>query len=213
MKKKIITALFIVGIISFILLPTFHPVLADDTSWFQDLLKEAKEIIVDLLEKLLSMLFLTIGAALYALLCLVVGEDFSLEKVIFNQYPRTLLSFFKGDPENPFLTEGSHSILDSLGEMFAFFRALAIITYMVILVYIGIRILLNSTAQKKAKYKELLVYWLEGVAILFLFPYVMKYTIRINDAFVAFIFANTEEMPMPVAESSGRRTCRLARAY
>ena len=50
--------------------------------------------------------------------------------------------------------------------------------------------MLNSTARQGAKYKELILYLIQGVMILFLFPYVIKYTIDINDAFVHYIDIN-----------------------
>lgn len=51
----------------------------------------------------------------------------------------------------------------------------------------GIRIILVSTADKKARFKQFLVDWVKGVAILFLFPYVIRYTILLNHAIVTYI--------------------------
>ena len=52
----------------------------------------------------------------------------------------------------------------------------------------GVKILLSSTAEKGAKHKELFLYLIQGAIILFLFPYVIRYTIEINNAFVQYIY-------------------------
>ena len=54
-------------------------------------------------------------------------------------------------------------------------RTLAIVGMMSVLVYIGIRILLSSTAEQKSKYKELLNDWLIGMVLLFTMHYIMVF--------------------------------------
>ena len=124
-----------------------------------------------------------IGGCIYSLVCLFIGESFSIEKVIFNEYSNTKLGFFSGSEANNFIEKtGVKSVLN---EFFDFFTGVTILVYLIVLVYMAIRIMLGSTAEKGSKYKELLLYWVEGVAILFLFPYVMKYSIQINESFIA----------------------------
>ena len=54
-------------------------------------------------------------------------------------------------------------------------RTLAIVSMMSVLVYIGIRILLSSTSEQKAKYKELMTDWLVGMVLLFTMQYIMVF--------------------------------------
>ena len=86
-------------------------------------------------------------------------------------------------------TEGSlKNIMGSVvSYWYNIFRKIAIVVYMIVLVGIGVTIMLNSTAQKKAQYKEALTSWVVGVAILFLFPYVMKYLVKLNNAVVGIM--------------------------
>ncbi len=63
---------------------------------------------------------------------------------------------------------------------------------MIMLVYLGIRVLLISTAEKKSKYKTILLDWVKGIAILFLFPYIIRYTITLNHALVTYIYEKSE---------------------
>lgn len=144
-------------------------------------------------ENFVTQFFMLVGKVIYAILCIAIREDFSIEKVIFNQYTNIRLAFFTNDVtgaanDNKFISESG--IRDVLNNFYEIFTGIAIVVYLIILVYMGIRILLGSTAEKGSKYKEFILYWLEGVLILFLFPYIMKYSIQINNAFVSFLYEN-----------------------
>ena len=143
-----------------------------------------------LIENIITKILLLIGAGLYALVSLVVGKNFSIEKVIFNDYANTKLGFFSGAAENPVI---SASVKETLNELFNFFSGIALAVYLVVLVYMAIKIILGATAERGSKYKQLIMYWLEGVLILFVFPYIMKYSIQINDAFVSFVYENKNQ--------------------
>lgn len=157
-----------------------------------------------LVESIITRMLLILGAGVYAIVCLVIGEQFSIEKVLFNDYTNTQLDFFTGAKANTFMRNAN--IKTYLTDFYNFFSKLAFVTYLIILVYMGIRIMLGATAEKGARYKELVKYWLEGIIILFIFPAVMKYSIEMNNAFVSFLGENKVvymqkfEESMPKAE-------------
>ncbi len=157
-----------------------------------------------LVESIITRMLLILGAGVYAIACLVIGEQFSIEKVLFNDYTNTQLDFFQGAKANTFMRNAHIKIY--LTDFYNFFSKLAFVTYLIILVYMGIRIMLGATAEKGARYKELVKYWLEGIIILFIFPAVMKYSIEMNNAFVSFLGENKVvymqkfEESMPKAE-------------
>ena len=148
-------------------------------------------------EKTLTICVVFITAQVYVLIGNAVGDadggqPLTIESLFFNNYSTTRLTIFDGmGSTNDYL---SASIKDTVNDFFDFFTSIALIAYMMILVYIGIRVLLNAGTDKNAKYKEFFLYWVQGIAILFFFPYVMKYTIMINDAFVEFIDTNKENI-------------------
>lgn len=148
----------------------------------------------NLFEKAVSICITYVTAQLYGIIGLATGgadggEPLTIESLFFNHYSKTRLTIFKGmyGGDNDYLTDDYR---DTINNFYKFFTSLAVIFYMMILVYIGIRVLLNAGTDKNAKYKEFILYWVIGIAILFLFPYVMKYTITLNDAFVKFIDTN-----------------------
>lgn len=139
-----------------------------------------------LIERLITVFLLTVGDGAMWAIGAVAGGDISLDALFFNEYTNTTLSLFDGQKytiPNKFINDSG--VKDVINWINVCFRAIAITAYTVILLYIGIRILLGCTAGAKAKYKELLLDWVRGLVILFIFPIIMKYIIELNDAAVS----------------------------
>lgn len=154
----------------------------------------------NLVEQLLTSFFVdVVGDGIMFLIGVAAGEPVTIDKIIFNEYTRTRLGFFtndiynedntpKADKYNSFLSEGGLIGKDGiLNKFFNRFTYIAIAAYLIILLYMGIRIVLSSTGKGMARYKKLFFDWVLGIIILFLFPYVIRYTIKINDAVVSYI--------------------------
>lgn len=73
------------------------------------------------------------------------------------------------------------SITGIIANWYKAFRNVAIVGLLSILVYIGIRILIGSTAQDKAKYKERLRDWVIGLCLLFVMHFIMAGVMLINE--------------------------------
>lgn len=200
--QKFIAMLMAVCIISTTVLPTFVVVYATENEGDAELTDNeqaineivAEEDKANLFERAVSICFVYVAAQLYGIVGIALGTadggaPVTIESLFFNHYSNTRLTIFDGmeGGTNEYLDEG---FKEKVNEIYKSFTSLAVIAYMVILIYIGIRILLNTGTAKNAKYKEFILYWVIGVAILFLFPYVMKYTIVVNNAFVSFIDTN-----------------------
>lgn len=76
-------------------------------------------------------------------------------------------------------------------------RLIALVGLMSVLVYVGIRIILSSTGQEKAKYKKMLGDWLVAICILFVLQYIMVFIVQITSNLIN-IFPNT------ISEFGGR---------
>ncbi len=152
-------------------------------------------------ERMLSFCVRTTANGLVRLIDWAVGggEGVTIDKIIFNQYKPTKLVYFSS--ERDALKEGAtnpnvnsnyeypivHLMSKAITEWFNIFRAIAITGYTSILLYIGIQILLKATAEKQAEYKRLLIDWVVGILILFLFPTVIKTAIEMNNSLVESI--------------------------
>ena len=66
-------------------------------------------------------------------------------------------------------------------------RLIAIVGMMSVLVYIGIRILISSTADSKAKYKQMLWDWLMATCLIFVMHYIMVFSNMVVDSITEIV--------------------------
>lgn len=165
----------------------------------QDVTKDVMEEYEDgasLLERLVTIFLLTLGDGVMWAIGAVAGGTISLDALFFNQYTNTTLALFKDqDLSNTKVNKfvEASKVADTINFLTIAFRGIAITAYVTVLLYIGIRILLGCTAGQKAKYKELILDWLRGLVMLFVFPIIMKYIIELNDAAVAAVYKIEQE--------------------
>ena len=72
-------------------------------------------------------------------------------------------------------------------------RNIALVFMMLILVYIGIRMMLSSVAAEKSKYKKMFSDWVVSVCLVFLLHYIMIFLVSINDNVIEVIRTETEQ--------------------
>ena len=76
-----------------------------------------------------------------------------------------------------------------VSQWYSAIRNIAIVLSMSVLLYIGIRMMLSSVAQDKAKYKQMLMDWLISICLLFFMHYIMAFSITLVDEFTKVISA------------------------
>ncbi len=124
------------------------------------------------------------------------GGNVTLERILFNnvegEAKLTLvdINVFK-NPEGT--TEAIVSIRNSIAGFYISFRNLAIVLSLAVLIYIGIRMAINSTAEVKAKYKSMLVNWVIGFGLIFILHYIIVITLNANELLVRTIYDGTIE--------------------
>ena len=203
-KVKFFTMLLVFVLTMVNILPTQNAVYATRSGGYVDDNLVTQES-SSLWEKALTAFLVAGTLGLYGLISIAAGQNdeggpVTIESLFFNNYNKTSLNIFRDMPVpsgetykmNTYVSE--MGLGESLNDFYRFFTKLAIVAYILMMIYIGIRILLNAGTEKNAKYKEFILYWVQGIILLFLFPYVIKYTIAINNAFVAFIADNKENI-------------------
>lgn len=86
----------------------------------------------------------------------------------------------KGD-----LKKYSASILQgTISKWYKALRLIAMVGLMSVLIYVGIRIIISSTGQEKAKYKKMITDWLVAICLLFVLQYIMSFTITITSEII-----------------------------
>lgn len=117
---------------------------------------------------------------------------FSIERTVFNRIPLFNINFFEMGDTYKVGIEGANqveiessaevnAIKDRVAKMFRIIQIIATGLSLVVLLYIGIRMALSTLSDDKAKYKKMLIGWVESVVILFLLEYIMVAVIMFGE--------------------------------
>lgn len=132
------------------------------------------QMIIDLFDALAGILTAPIRA-------LIFDSSFTIEGAIWAKSPYFQLTFFNDNALYQSDSSTTYSVATSFKSLIASvyngLRYLVAAIYVIILVYLGIRMLLSSIGRQKAHYKALLQYWFTGLLLLFAFHWVMAFMI------------------------------------
>lgn len=78
-------------------------------------------------------------------------------------------------------------IKKAVSEWYYIVRLAAMAAMLCVLIFVGIKLAISSTAQTKALYKNMLVDWIAGMILIFTIHYIMVAIIYINESFVEII--------------------------
>ena len=81
----------------------------------------------------------------------------------------------------------SSTLRETIANWYNALRTLALAGMLVVLVYVGIRMIISTSGSEKAKYKNMLMDWLIAVCMLFFLHYIMLFTIRVTESITAMI--------------------------
>ena len=99
------------------------------------------------------------------------------------------------DLNNQVKTSANNSAVELRGVVAKWYYAVrnfAIIGLVVVLLYIGIRIMISSTASDKSKYKQMLADWLVAMCLIFVMHYIMVFACNISEK-ISLIFATVDD--------------------
>lgn len=104
--------------------------------------------------------------------------------------------YYINDEGEEVITSKQNTALDLqplVSKWYMAIRNIAIVLSMSVLLYIGIRMLLSSVSQEKAKYKQMLIDWVVGVCLLFFMHYIMVFSVTIVQSFNDIISTTRED--------------------
>lgn len=123
------------------------------------------------------------------------GEDislFTIEGLLTNKYPLFNIDLFQNIESGP-NSELSNNIKKNAAIWYVSVRNLAAACATIVLIYIGIRMAVATTAQDEAKYKQMLTSWFIGIILLFVIHYLVIIMIKASNVFIDFIKNAIEE--------------------
>ena len=121
----------------------------------------------------------------------------TVDKIFSNEIPLFDVDFFNPKGEEITLSDGSKSIgkkvklkngkevevestayklQKTISDWYNTLRYIALVVMLSVLVYIGIRITISSTAGDKAKYKQMIMDWIVAMCLLFIMQYIMSFS-------------------------------------
>lgn len=126
-----------------------------------------------------------------------IKDTLSIERMVFNRVALFNINFFDTDDYevgNLKITanESNTKIKEGIAGTYYACRILALSISMVVLIYIGIRMAISTVASDQAKYKKMLVSWVESIILIFAMPYIMSVTFWFGE-FITGIFYNIEQ--------------------
>lgn len=136
------------------------------------------------IEKLITKVGISLGDAFLGFIRKLKGGWLSIDVLIFNQYKPTIIDFFGTSSSSGMYTSTMQNIINFWFKTFSRFAQVILIITLPVL---GIRAMLFAGTPKQKNLTGLLSGWVVAVAFMFFGPYIMKYTIQINDALVAAI--------------------------
>lgn len=105
---------------------------------------------------------------------------FTIDRAVFNRVPLFNVNYF--DTEETYTVgdttitanASNLAIKESISSVYFLCRILALAIGLLVLIYIGIRMAISTIASEQAKYKKMLISWVESVIIIFLMPYLIS---------------------------------------
>lgn len=123
---------------------------------------------------------------------------YSPEQIFANKVAGLDINFINPNKYTHKQTDGSTVTVESaaaklqktISGWYVALRNLTVVGLLSVLVYVGIRIIISSTAGDKAKYKQMFMDWLVALCLVFFLHYIMSFTLTMVDAVTDSIGGN-----------------------
>lgn len=109
---------------------------------------------------------------------------FTIERAVFGKIALLNTDFFDVNTKNSSI---STNIKKSVASWYQVSFTIAQIFSIIVLIYIGIRMAMASTAEQRVNYKILLKNWIVGFALLFLLQYIIVIVLKLNNFLVSLV--------------------------
>ncbi len=144
----------------------------------------------------------------------------TIERIVFNRVPLFNINYFDGDEDAIFDTKNSNAKTYNVGNLTVFAdpnnnaikvgiakvfyisRTIALAIGLLVLIYIGIRMAISTVATEQARYKKMLISWVESVLIIFLMLYIMSFTIRFGEIITTALYNLEQQVISLVTDDS-----------
>lgn len=142
---------------------------------------------------------------------------YSPEQIFSGNVAGLNVNFFNpGEEKNVELINGktvdfnsATTLQGTIASWYVALRNLTVVVLLSVLVYVGIRIIISSTASDKAKYKKMLGDWVIALCLVFCLHYIMSFTLTITDSICSAIGGDGTDTIAIEVEGKGTFTTNL----
>lgn len=121
---------------------------------------------------------------------------FTIDRCVFNRISLFNVDYFDTEDSYELGREGTtieanasnNEIKESITKVYRFCRILAISLSLLVLIYIGIKMAISTVASEQAKFKKMLISWIESIVILFLMVYIMIAVIEFGNMLTGIFY-------------------------
>ncbi len=112
----------------------------------------------------------------------IPNMKYTPDKIFSGKIPALDINFVNpkdwgGDEQNKYSI--AQTLHRTIASWYVSLRNLCVVGLMLVLLYVGIRIVISSTASDKSKYKQMLADWVVALCLLFTLHYIMTFTVTI----------------------------------
>ena len=97
-------------------------------------------------------------------------------------------------------TSTAQALRNTVSNWYQILRDISLVALLSVLVYVGIRILISSTSNDKAKYKQMIIDWIVAICLLFIMQYIMSFSNILVKKFIELIDSTQVSVGDKVAE-------------
>jgi len=152
--------------------------------FLKDLLESFVEFGLDIISRILNNVVIAIGDGLKYLIDLALDDSLTVGKIVYGETERFSIDFWDPTPDADSVAAKLKTVVN---KWFNYFRGFGIAIYIIMLLYVGVRVLLASTGRGMEVAKEKLTGWVVGVVLLFAGPTLMHYAVRLNNAVITMV--------------------------
>ena len=130
----------------------------------------------------------------------VAAIDFTPAEIFAGRISALNANFFKTSDDYSDLMGGTNKSIvnklkDVVSQWYVAIRNIAIVGLMSVLIYMGIRIVISSNSNDKAKYKQMLVDWLVALCLIFFMHYIMAFAMTMSEQVASMIAGESTNGP------------------
>ena len=103
------------------------------------------------------------------------------------------------------LESNLNTLRKTIARWYVAIRNFSLVGLLSVLVYIGIRIVISSTASDKAKYKQMISAWVSAICLIFLLHYIMAFTFMLTDKLTNMFNTNATKSAIALPTVDGEK--------